>query len=69
MCVGDTILDAAAETVIDENWCLIGNKSTCNAFINGKYMSNIIKSTSEKYLCVCCNVGVTYTNKIGDLPV
>ena len=32
-------------------------------------MSNIIKSTSEKYLCVCCNVGVTYTNKIGDLPV
>ena len=27
MHVGDTILDAAAESVIDENWCFIGNQS------------------------------------------
>ena len=36
MHVGDTILAAAAEAVIDENWCLLYNQSTCNAFINGK---------------------------------
>ena len=37
MHVGDTILAAAAEAGIDENWCLLDNQSTCNAFINGKY--------------------------------
>ena len=36
MHVGDTILAAAAEAGIDENWCLLDNQSTCNAFINGK---------------------------------
>ena len=34
--VDDTILAAAAETRIDENWCLLNNQSTCNSFINGK---------------------------------
>ena len=34
MHMGDTILVAAAETGIDENWCLHDNQSTCNAFIN-----------------------------------
>ena len=38
MYVGDTILAAAAEAGIDENWCLLDNQSTCNAFINGKYL-------------------------------
>ena len=33
--VGDTILAAAAEAGIDENWFLLDNQSTCNAFING----------------------------------
>ena len=35
MHVVDTILADAAEAVIDENWCLLDNQSTCNAFING----------------------------------
>ena len=35
MHVGNTILDAAAETGIDENWCLLDNQLICNAFING----------------------------------
>ena len=39
--VSDTILAAAAEAGIDNNWCLIDNRSTCNAFINGKYFLNI----------------------------
>ena len=39
--VGDTIMVAAAEAGIDENWCLINNQPTCNAFVNGKYLSNI----------------------------
>ena len=34
MHMGDTILAAAAEAGIDENWCLLDNQSTCNAFIN-----------------------------------
>ena len=34
MHVGDNILSAAAEAGIDENWCLIDNQLTCNAFIN-----------------------------------
>ena len=38
---GNTILAAASEAGIDENWCLLDNQSTCNAFINGKYLSNI----------------------------
>ena len=36
MYVGNTILTAAAEAGIDENWCLLNNYSPCNAFINGK---------------------------------
>ena len=35
MCVEDAILAAAAESGIDENWCLLNNQSTCNYFING----------------------------------
>ena len=36
MCVVDTILVAAAEVGIDENWCLLNNKSTRNDFNNRK---------------------------------
>ena len=68
MHVGDTVLSAAAEAIINENWCLIGNQLTCNAFINKKYLSNIRNAPDWKFLCVDCNSGVTYTNKIGDLP-
>ena len=41
MYVGNTILDAAAEAGIDENWSLLDNHSTRNTFINVKYLSNI----------------------------
>ena len=68
MHVGNTILAAAAEAVIDKNWCLLDNQSTCNTFINRKYLSNIRYSPYWKYLHVHCNEGVTHTNKIGDLP-
>ena len=68
MNVGDTILAAAAEAGIDENWCLLGNQSTCNAFINEKYHSNIRYSPDVQYIRVHFNAGVTHTNKIGDLP-
>ena len=68
MHVGNTILDAAAETGIDENWCLLDNQLICNAFINGKYLSNIRDAPDGKYIHVHCNSGVTHTNKIGDLP-
>ena len=59
MCVGDTILSDAAEANIDENWCILDNQPTCNAFINVKYMSNIRDAPDGKYLCVHCNKGVT----------
>ena len=68
MHVGDTILAAAVEAGIDENWCLLDNQSTCNAFINGKYLSNIRDAPDGQYLHVHCNAGVTHTNNIGDLP-
>ena len=68
MCVVDTILAAKSESSIDKNWCLIDNQSTCNALINEKYLSNIEYDPDGKYLRVHCNGGVTYTNKIGDLP-
>ena len=66
--VGDTILATAAEAGINEDWCLLKNQSTLNAFINVKYLSNIGDSPNWKYLCVHCNAGVTHRNKIGDLP-
>ena len=66
--MGNTILDSAVEAGINENWCLLKNQSTCNAFINGKYLSNIRYSPGGKYLRVHCNTVVTHTNKIGDLP-
>ena len=66
--VRNTILDAAAEAGIKENWCLLDNHLTCNAFINKKYLSNIRDAPDGKYLRVHCNTGVTKTNKIGDLP-
>ena len=65
--VGDTILAAAAEARIDENWCLLDNKLTCNTLINGKYLSNIRDAPDGKCLRVHCNSGVTHINKIGDL--
>ena len=68
MRVGDTILAAAAESGFYENWCLLYNQSTWNAFIYGKYMSNIIDNTGGKYLCVHWNSGITYTKNSGDLP-
>ena len=68
MHVGDTILAAAVEAGIDKNWCLLDNQSTCNAFINGKYLSNIRDAPDGQYLRVHCNAGVTHTNKIGDIP-
>ena len=68
MHVGDTILAAAAEAGIDKKWFLLDNQSKCNAFINGKYISNIIDDPDGKYLRVHCNSGVIHTNKIGDLP-
>ena len=55
MHVGDTILAVAAEAGIDENWCLLNNQSTCNAFINGKYLSNIRDAPDGQYLRVHCN--------------
>ena len=67
MHVGNTILDAVAEAVIDENLCILDNQSTCNAFINEKYFSNIRDATDGKYLRVHCNTGVTHTKTIGDL--
>ena len=68
MHVGDTILASAVEAGIDENWCLLGNQSTLNDFINGKYLPKIRDAPNGQYLLVHCNVGVTYTNKIYDLP-
>ena len=67
MHVGNTILAAAVQAGIDENWCLLDNQLTCNEFINGKYLSNIRYAPDRKYLRVHCNAGVTHTNKIGDL--
>ena len=52
MSVVDDILSALAEAMIDENWCLDEIKSTCNAFINGKYLPNIIDDLGGKYLHV-----------------
>ena len=66
--VVDTILADAEESRIGKNWYLINNQSTCNAFINGKYLSKIRNAPNGKYLRVQCNSGVTYTNRIGDLP-
>ena len=50
MHMGDTILYAAAEAGIDENWHLLDNQSTCNAFINKKDLSNIRDASNEQYL-------------------
>ena len=66
--MGDTILSIAVEAGIDENWRLLDNKSIFNAFINGKYISNIRDDTDGQYLRVHFNSGVIYQNKIGDLP-
>ena len=45
--VDNNILADASEAGIDENWCLLNNQSTCNTFMNGKYLSNIIDDTDE----------------------
>ena len=68
MSAGDTILAAASEVVIEENWCLLNNQLTCNSFIIGKYMLNIRYDLDGKYLRVQYNSVVTYTKNIGDLP-
>ena len=52
MYVGDTILASASETGIDENWGLFDNQSTCNTFINDKYLSNIRYAHDGQYIPV-----------------
>ena len=52
--VVNTILAAAAEVGIDENWCLLNNQSTYNAFINKNYLSNIRDAPDRQYLRVHC---------------
>ena len=64
----DTNLATAEEAKTNENWCLLDNQSTCNTFINGKYLSNITHAPDGQYICVHCNPGVTHTKKIDDLP-
>ena len=68
ICVGNTILAAAEESGIGENWCLANNQSTCKALISGKYLSNIRYAPDGKYLRFHWNTGLTYKNKIGNLP-
>ena len=68
MQVGDNILVTTAEEGINESWCLLYNQSIWNAFINGKYLSNIIDAPNGQYLRVNCNTGVTHTKKSGNLP-
>ena len=68
MRVGDTVLDAAAESGIDKNWCLLDNQSTWNTLINGEYLSTIIDTPDRKYPRVHFNVGVNHINKIVELP-
>ena len=63
----DTTLAAASESSIDENYYLLNNKSICNAFINGKYLSNIIDSPDGKHIRVHFNTGVTHNKNIGEL--
>ena len=68
MCVGYTTLDVLSEASFDESWCLIDNQSTCNDFINSKYLSNIVDdSYGECFMCHY-NAGITFTKNIGDLP-
>ena len=67
MCGGDTILAAAPESSIDENWCLLKNQSTWNVFINGKCISNIRDAPNGSYLHVHFNSGVTHNKTICDL--
>ena len=64
----DNVLSAASESDIEENWHLLYNQLTCNDFINRKYLWSIRDDTDGQYMCVPCNAGVTYTNKIGELP-
>ena len=67
MHVGYTILSAAELARIDENCFLLDNQSTCNAFINRRYLSNIRNAPDGKYLHVQYNEVVTYTNKNVDI--
>ena len=53
--VGDTILSATSEAGIYENWCLLDNYSTCNAFFNCKYLPNIIDAPNGQYLRIHYN--------------
>ena len=62
--VGYNIMADAEEARIVKNWYLLDNKSTFNAFINGKSMSNVRNYRDRKYLHAHCNEVVTYTNKI-----
>ena len=62
------IVAAAAEARIDENWCLLNNQSTYNTLVNKKYLSNIRDAPGGQYIRAHCNVGVTHTKTIGDLP-
>ena len=66
--VGDVILIQGWDGAIDPNWCLLDNKSTCNALMKHKYLQNTRKVPNGWVLHVHCNVRTTVTYLIGDLP-
>ena len=66
--VGDFIFIQGRSKAIDTNWCLLKNKSTCNEFVNKKYLRNTRKAPNGWVMHVHFNLGTTITDLIGDLP-
>jgi hypothetical protein len=49
-----------------KDWILLDNQSTVDVFYNERLLKNIRKADS--FMNIHCNVGVTSTNLVGDLP-
>ena len=53
--------------IININWCLLDNQSTCDIFHNSVFLTNIRLAPDGREIDIHCNAGILVVTMVGDL--
>jgi hypothetical protein len=62
----DAVLSQAPGS-INKDWCLLDSQSTCNVFVNPRYLTNIRMAPGGQEMHIHCNAGTVICRTIGEL--